>query len=122
MKVAVSSTGKDTKSEVDARFGRCSYFILAEIENGKITRTESVENTCREQTGAAGITASQFVAEKGVKAVITGNVGPRAFDVFRQFGIDIYRAEGTVSGALSMFSEGKLEKMSVPTGPGFKGK
>ncbi len=32
MKIAISSTGKDLKSQADARFGRCHYFI-----EGKLT-------------------------------------------------------------------------------------
>ena len=33
MKVAISSTGKELDNEVDARFGRCSYFLIVDISN-----------------------------------------------------------------------------------------
>jgi len=45
MKIAISSTGKGLDSEVDARFGRCPYFVIAEIENKKIKSVKSIENT-----------------------------------------------------------------------------
>jgi len=32
MKIAITSSGSDLKSEVDPRFGRCAYFILVETD------------------------------------------------------------------------------------------
>ncbi|HOH04495.1 MAG TPA: NifB/NifX family molybdenum-iron cluster-binding protein, partial [Candidatus Pacearchaeota archaeon] len=32
MKIAISSTGKNLQDEIDARFGRCSYFLIVEID------------------------------------------------------------------------------------------
>ena len=82
MKIAISSTGSDLNSTVDERFGRCPFFAIAEIDNNEIKSTEFVENTSANQMGGAGMTAAQAVADKGVNAVITGNMGPRAFSVF----------------------------------------
>lgn len=31
MKVAVSSTGKNLRSQIDPRFGRCEYLIIVDI-------------------------------------------------------------------------------------------
>ena len=90
MRIAISSTGKDLESQVDVRFGRCSYFIIAEVEGKEIKSSESIENTSAAQMGGAGITAAQMVADKKVDAIITGNMGPRAFTVFQQLGIEIH--------------------------------
>jgi len=84
MKIAVSSTGKNLTDSVSDVFGRSPYFIIAEIENGEIKKTEIMENKNADQAGGAGISAAQLMAEKNVNAVITGNVGPRALDVLRQ--------------------------------------
>jgi len=111
MKVAVSSTGKDLNSNVSNVFGRCQYFVIAEIEKKKIVKVEVIENTGSAQMGGAGISTAQAIAEKDVKAVITGNVGPRASDVLRQFKIEVYSGSGTIKEVLQKFIENKLEKI-----------
>ena len=111
MKVAVSSTGKDLNSNVSNVFGRCQYFVIAEIEKKKIVKTGAIENTSAEQMGGAGISTAQTIAEKDVKAVITGNVGPRASDVLRQFKIEVYSGSGTIKEVLQKFIDNKLEKI-----------
>lgn len=110
MKVAISSTGKDINSNVSNVFGRCPYFVIVEIENKKITKIESMENTTANQMGRAGISAAQKVAEKNANIVIAADVGPRALDVFRQFNIMAYKGSGTVKEVLQKFIDGKLEK------------
>jgi len=121
MKIAVSSTGKSLKSKVAEVFGRCPYFIIAEIsaeggsasggENNKIVRNEVMENAVANQMGGAGIAAAQAVAEKNVEAVITRNIGPRALDVLRQFDIKIYNGSGSVEDVLQEFIDSKLTKI-----------
>ena len=111
MKIAISSKGKDINSEIDDIFGRCSYFIIAEVDNKEIKKSESVENTNVNQMGGAGIATAQMMAEKDVNAVITGNVGPRAFDVLKQFNIEVYSGEGVVKEVLQKFIDGKLKKI-----------
>lgn len=111
MKVAISSTGKDINSEVSQVFARCPYFIIAEIENKEIKKTETIENESAGQFGGAGISAGQKVAEKNVSSVITGNIGPKASMVLNQFNIRVYRGSGTIKEALQEFIENKLEKI-----------
>ncbi len=113
MKVALSSTGKDLDSNVSNVFGRCPYFIIAEIENKKIIKTEAIKNISADQMGGAGISAARTVAEEDVKAVITGSIGPRASDVLRQFNIEVYNGKGckSVKEALQKFVDNKLEKI-----------
>jgi len=111
MKVAVGATGKGLDSNVSEVFGRCPYFLIVEIENNEIGKVEAIENRSIQQRGGAGISSAQMVAEKNVKAVITGNVGPRAYDVLKQFKIEMYKGSGTVKEALQKFIENKLEKI-----------
>ena len=118
MKIAVSSTGPDLNSQVDFRFGRCPYFVIVEVEGKEIKRSESVENTSMNQMGGAGITAAQTVANKGVNVVITGNMGPRAFTIFEQFGIEVYQGSGTVKEVVENYLRGELRKLSIPAGFG----
>lgn len=112
VKIAVSSTGKNLTDNVSEVFARCPYFIIAEIENEKIQKVETIENKIANQLGQAGISAAQLMAEKDIKAVITKNVGPRALDVLRQFNIGIYVGDGTIEKVLQEFIDGKLKKMN----------
>ena len=117
MKIAISSTGKDLDSVVDARFGRCSYFLIVEIEENKIKDFKAIENTAKAQMGGAGIASSQIVANEKPDAVITVNTGPRAFQVLNQLNISIYRGNGKIKSVVRNFIEGKLKKISDATGP-----
>ena len=111
VKIAVSSMNKNIESDVSDVFGRSSYFVIAEIEDEKIKRTEIIENKSTNQMSGAGISAAQLMAEKNVNAVITGNVGPRAFDVLKQFNIEVYTGSGAIKEVLQEFINGKLKKI-----------
>jgi len=112
MKIAISSTGENLTDNVSEVFARCPYFIVAEVEDGKVQKTEVIENKIANQLGQAGISAAQLMAEKNVNAVITKNVGPRALDVLRQFNIGIYAGDGTIEKVLQEFIDEKLKKMN----------
>jgi len=112
MKIAISSTGKNLTDKVSEVFARCSYFIVAEIENQEIKKFEAIKNESENQMGGAGISTAQLMAEKNADAVIAKNVGPRALDVLKQFNIDIYCGDGTIKKVLQEFIDGKLEKMN----------
>lgn len=110
MKVAVSSNGENLTANISEVFARCRYFLIVEIEDKEIKNFEAIENEFANQMSGAGISVAQFIAEKGAEAVITRNIGPRAFDVLEQFNIKVYQGEGKVKDTLAKFIEGKLEK------------
>jgi predicted Fe-Mo cluster-binding NifX family protein len=110
MKIAVTSAGKELSDSVFELFGRCPYFIIAEVENGKIIKTEALKNESENQSIGAGVSAAKLLAENNVNAVIAGSTGPKAMDVMNQFGIKVYRGEGTVGEALQKFVDKNLEK------------
>ena len=90
MKIAISSTGKELDSTIDPRFGRAAYFIMVEIENKEYKIVKTIENPNINVGGGAGVSAGQLVGNEKVVAVITGNMGPRAMDVFSQLKIEVY--------------------------------
>ncbi len=119
MKLCITSKGPELKAEVDPRFGRAAYFIIVDSETGDF---HAKQNEAVNAPGGAGIQAGQTVTEEGVQAVITGNVGPNAFDVLEKAGISvIVDVEGTVDQALKDFQAGKLEN-NATDGPTVKGK
>jgi predicted Fe-Mo cluster-binding NifX family protein len=113
MKIAVSSTGNSVDSLIDPRFGRCGTFLIVDTETMK---AEPVVNDSLSAAHGAGIGAAQKVASLGVKAVITGHVGPNAHMALSGAGVDIYTAsEGTVKEAVELLKKGGLSKVSSPT-------
>lgn len=118
MKIAISSTGKTVEDEIDNRFGRCPYFLIVEADNEEgITDVKTIENTSSKQMSGAGISAGEMIGNEKPDAIITVNMGPRAFQVFNKLGIDIYSANGNIRQAVEDFLEGKLEKMNESNGP-----
>jgi len=111
MKIAVSSIDKNIESNVSDVFGRCPYFIIAEVKDQKIDKIEVIENENIDQMGGAGISTAQLMAEKNINAVIAKNIGPRALDVLKQFNIRIYYGDGTAEKVLQEFIDGKLKKI-----------
>ena len=112
MKICVSSQGSTLDSEIDPRFGRCLYFIFADTDTLEV---ESIKNPNIDATGGAGIQSSQLMANKQVKAVITGKVGPNALDTLQAAGIEVITdIEGSVREAIEKFKEGKLKSAKGP--------
>jgi predicted Fe-Mo cluster-binding NifX family protein len=112
-KLAVSATGGSLDSQVDPRFGRCAYFVV--VDSGTL-EFEAIPNTAGSAMGGAGIQAAQTVAEKDVKVVITGNVGPNAFQALSAAGIEVVTgALGTVREAVSKYNDGELQRIGAPS-------
>jgi predicted Fe-Mo cluster-binding NifX family protein len=113
MKICITSEGKTLDAKVDSRFGRCQYFILV---NPDTLEFEAIENSNINQAGGAGIQSGQLMASKGIKAVLTGNVGPNAFQTLNAAGIDIYTGvSGSVKEAIEAYKSGKLKKTESPS-------
>jgi len=111
MKVCVSSTGKKLDAVVDQRFGRCQYFLVVDTETMKV---KSISNEGTLSSGGAGIQAAQIVTKEGVDSVITGNIGPNAFQILQAAGIKVYTGvEGTIKDAIENYKKGKLRETGV---------
>lgn len=113
MRICVTSEGNTLDSGVDPRFGRCRYFIFVETDT---LEYEAVQNPNIDSTGGAGIQSGQFVAEKGVKAALTGNVGPNAFQTLRTAGISVITGvSGTVKEAVEKYKSGAFNAVDGPS-------
>ena len=108
MKVVVTSQGTDMDSAVDPRFGRARFFILVDTETGEFTPHDNEQNVNAAQ--GAGIQAAQNVVSLGANAVITGNVGPKAFAALQAGRIKPYiGAAGSVRNAIEQFKGDRLQ-------------
>ncbi len=113
MKVAVSASGASLDAMVDPRFGRCPYFIIVDTETMQF---EAVPNTSQSAPSGAGIQATQTIASKGAQTVLTGNVGPNAYQALSAAGIKIVTGTaGTVKDAITRYKKGELRETSSPT-------
>jgi predicted Fe-Mo cluster-binding NifX family protein len=113
MKIAISSAGKSLESETDPRFGRCKYFLVVNTETEEF---EVLPNENAERMGGAGIKAAQLAAGLELDSVITGNIGPNAFEVLSTAGIQVMTgATGTITDAIEAFKQGQLERAEAHT-------
>lgn len=90
MRIAVSSAGKNKEDVIDRRFGRCDYFQIFDTETKQY---EVIVNNGVSAEGGAGIAAANQVIEENVSIVITGNLGPNAFELLEKSGIKSYSCE-----------------------------
>jgi len=107
MKIAISAAGPNLESEVDPRFGRCQYFIIADPETMEF---KAIENFNVMAAGGAGIATAQVIAGKGVAAVLTGNCGPNAYQVLSAAGIKVITGvSGKVKDVIEGYRAGKFK-------------
>ncbi len=115
MRIAISASGSTLDAEVDPRFGRCQYFIIADPETMEF---EAMDNSSAMAAGGAGISAAQMVAGKGVEAVLTGNCGPNSHQVLSSAGIQIITGvSGKVKDAIEGYRAGKFKASSQANVP-----
>ena len=107
MKIALTTSGNDLSAPLDSRFGRAPKFLIYDLEANTFEIVDNEQNLNAAQ--GAGIQSAQTVARLGVKALITGHCGPKAFVVVRAAEIKIYNTTAaTVKEALEQYRSGKL--------------
>ena len=113
MKMCVTSVGMDLNAQVDPRFGRCQYFVFVDPDTMAF---EAMPNKAIAAPGGAGIQAAQTVVNKGANVLISGNIGPNAFQVLSTADVKIATgAYGTVKEAVEMYKGGKLNEVGGST-------
>lgn len=109
MKIVVTAREGKLESEVDPRFGRARYFIVVDTESEEFEVMDNEQNL--NAMGGAGVQAAQNVVGAGAEAVVTGNVGPKAFTGLTAAGIKVYvGAAGTVAEAVEKYKAGELSE------------
>jgi len=113
MKICVTSDGDKLGSKVDPRFGRCQYFIIMDTDTMEF---EAIRNPNIDAMGGAGIQSGQLISERNVKSVLTGNVGPNAFQTLKAAGIDVITGvSGTIKEAAEKYKKGELKPTQGPS-------
>ncbi|SCZ79303.1 NifB/NifX family molybdenum-iron cluster-binding protein [Acidaminobacter hydrogenoformans] len=108
MKIALPSR----QNKIDNHFGHCEYFTVYTVspENRTITNEETVASPagCGCKSNIA-----DTLAEKGVKLMLAGNMGPGAVRVLNTAGIEVIRG---CSGEIKVVAESWLNGTLTDSG------
>jgi Mrp family chromosome partitioning ATPase/predicted Fe-Mo cluster-binding NifX family protein len=105
--VVAAEDDRGLDSTVSQHFGRCPYYLLAEISRGRVTSFEVQPNPLCEDHQPGG--APRYIRQLGADAILAGGMGPRAVQMFEQFGIDVATgASGPIGQVLGAYLGGKL--------------
>ncbi len=97
------------KEIVAEHFGRCSKFVVCELDNEKnITKKETYFNPLNgHHEGVCQLPG--YIKQFDVNTIIAGGMGRKAVANFHQFGIEVITAPGlNYEQALNLFIQGKL--------------
>jgi predicted Fe-Mo cluster-binding NifX family protein len=117
-KIAVTSEGPSLDDQVDPRFGRAAGFVVVDLTTMESQYIENGQSQVMAQ--GAGIQAAELMARAGVSHVLTGFVGPKAFQALTAAGIKVgQNLEGlTVRQAVERFQSGQVEIAQAPNRTG----
>ncbi len=117
--VAISSEGPSLDDAVDPRYGRAGGFIIATCpadakEDAHISYLDNGDAQMLPQ--GAGIATTEHLASAGVNVVISGYVGPKAFEALQAAGITVIQdMDGMSTGeALHRYRSGQCHMASAP--------
>lgn len=113
MIIAVTAKEASLQSEVDPRFGRAAYFLIANSATGEVYAHDNTEGI--ESDNGAGTGASQQLAEYRVDVLYTGHVGPKAAEVLDKAKIVYHEnTTGTVEEVLSRIPQEQSPEEEAP--------
>jgi len=113
-RIAISSEGPQLDDRLDPRFGRAAGFIIVDPQTLDFEFLDNGRSQVMAQ--GAGIQAAEIVSAAGVRAVLTGFVGPKAFMALQAAGIQVAQnlSELTVRQAIERFVAGQVEWAQQP--------
>ena len=107
MKLCITANEKSLESALDPRFGRAAFFIIYNLEDDSF---QAFDNSGINASGGAGVKAGQFIIDRGVDILITGDVGPNAAEVIKKAGIKVVTQDaGIVSGIVQKIKNNTIE-------------
>jgi len=105
MKVCIPTMGNNGINEVVSQhFGRARTYTIVDTETNEV---EVLQNTSRHMGGNR--LPPEIIVETGTHIMLCSGLGPRAINMFEQYGIDVFvGATGTVKDAINAWMSGKL--------------
>ncbi|MBW2108075.1 MAG: NifB/NifX family molybdenum-iron cluster-binding protein [Deltaproteobacteria bacterium] len=117
-KIAVTCEAPTLNAQVDPRFGRAAGFLIVDPETMEYEYIDNGASQAMAQ--GAGIQAAEIVARSGAKIVLTGFVGPKAFQALSAAGIQVAHGfdNSTVRQAIERYKAGDYELAAEPNRQG----
>ena len=108
MRIAISvETKNDLDSVVAHHFGRCPYFAFVDVDGRDVKDVEVIDNPF--YNGHQPGQVPGFINQQNASVMISGGMGGRAIQFFKQFGIEAATGvTGTARTALESYLEGEL--------------
>ena len=110
MKIGVPTMGdRGLEDTVSGHFGRAPTFTIVDMETNEL----NVLPNTSEHFGGFKV-APEILADAGVEVMLCSGLGPRAINMFEQFGVAVYvgidSSAATVGDAISAFQAGLLHE------------
>jgi len=101
MKIAIATDG----TQIAHHFGRCESYTIVEIENNEVLKKSIIDNPGHEPGFLP-----KFLSEKGVNCILTGGMGPKAINLFREKNVEpVVGVYGSIDKVIEDFLNNKLE-------------
>ena len=113
MIIMISSQGDTLNSQPNPRFGSTPFFIKIDLATDT---WESYPNQAVNQSGGAGVAASQFLIDHGAEAAISGRYGPNAHRALKSAGVRMFTFNNnilSISEVIEAFKKDKLEEIKI---------
>ncbi len=117
--IGIPTTSEEgLRSTLDFRLGRCNYFTIVELDDGKVVSVTTTTNPAAQAMGGAGTQSVQFIASKGVDLLVVGNVGPNAGAALQASNMKVFQPKNinnppvTVEDIIEDFKNGRLVPLS----------
>jgi len=111
-KIAFSSQDNlGLDGQMSGHFGRCPFYTLVDVEDGKIQNVSVVENPFYNSHEPGQVPA--FIHTQNADVMIAGGMGPMAINLFNNYGIEVVTGYmGTVSDVLNAYLKGEAKGAS----------
>ena len=98
---------KGLAGEVSQHFGRCPYYVVVETEGDKCVNARVASNPHFGNHMPGQM--PKFINELGADVILAGGMGPRAVQLFGEFGIEVATGGvGRVARVLNAYLKGDL--------------
>ena len=107
-RVAISvDSDQGLDAPVAMHFGRCPFFLVAELKDGALVSSHTVANPFFPSHEPGQVPS--FIASLGANVMLSGGMGGRAAQLFAQSGIEaVTGAAGTAANALKAYLDDDL--------------
>lgn len=106
--VFASENNQGLQGVLSAHFGRCPYYTIVDVEDKAVSNVQVIGNPYFTDHVPGAV--PQFIKEQGAQVMIAGGMGPRALELFDQFGIEAITTgiQGSIEDILNAYLRGEI--------------